>query len=71
MRRLLYRALWWVAEQLDRLAVLRNAPTPAASGWYHGLSDEPWDRPVLSMVHVAGRDDAEIVENLLRDRIAA
>jgi hypothetical protein len=55
----------------DRRAVLTNQPTPAARDWYVGMSDQPWDRPVLPIIHVPGRDDGEIVENLLRDRMAA
>jgi hypothetical protein len=54
----------------DRRAVLANEPTPAARDWYESVEREG-ETEILRLRHVPGRDDGEIVENLLRDRMAA
>jgi hypothetical protein len=71
MRRLIDRALWWIASHLDRVRVLTNQPSAEAQSWYEGLSHDGYTRDLLPIIHVPGRDDGEIVENLLRDRMAA
>jgi hypothetical protein len=65
MRRLIDRALWWIASHLDRVRVLTNQPSAEAQSWYAGLSDQPYDRPVYPMAHVPGQSDSEIVDRLL------
>jgi hypothetical protein len=67
VRRLIDRALWWIASRLDRVRVLTNTPSAEAQSWYEGLSHDGYTRDVLPIIHVPGRDADEIIRNLHRE----